>query len=90
MHATKPPPSPSKRPVNLSLDAQLVERAKALGMNVSGTVEALLAAEVERVYWQRWNDDNREAIAHYNARVAREGLPLVRHRSFARGVPDEA
>lgn len=89
MHTSKPLP-PSKRPVNLSLDAQLVERAKALGMNVSGTVEALLAAEVERVYWQRWNADNREAIAHYNARIAREGLPLARHRSFARGVSDEA
>ncbi|MEO7853341.1 MAG: type II toxin-antitoxin system CcdA family antitoxin [Rubrivivax sp.] len=71
-----------KRSVNLSLNAKVVERARELGMNVSATVDALLAEEVSKLHWARWNEENREAIEHYNARIAREGLPLARYRSF--------
>lgn len=78
-----PRPSESaKRAVNLSLSARTLEQARALGLNLSATVDALLAEEVRRRYWERWNDDNREAIDHYNERIAREGLPLARYRSF--------
>jgi antitoxin CcdA len=73
---------PSKRAVNLSLDAKVLDTARGLGLNLSATVDALLAEEVRRLYWQRWNSENREAIEHYNARIAREGLPLARYRSF--------
>jgi antitoxin CcdA len=71
-----------KRSVNLSLNAKVLERARELGMTVSATVDALLAEEVSKLYWARWNEENREAIEHYNARIAREGLPLARYRSF--------
>ena len=74
----------AKRPVNLSMSSRTLERARAMGMNLSATVDQLLAAEVERQYWARWNEDNQAAIAAYNARIAREGLPLARHRSFMR------
>jgi len=56
--------------------------ARELGMNVSQTVDGLLAAEVKRQYWERWNDENKEAVAAYNARIAKEGLPLAKYRSF--------
>ncbi len=72
----------AKRSVNLSLNAKVLERARELGMNVSATVDALLAEEVSKQYWARWKEENREAIEHYNARIAREGLPLARYRSF--------
>lgn len=75
----------AKRAVNLSLNAKVLDTARDLGMNISATVDALLAEEVRRRYWERWNEDNREAIEHYNARIAREGLPLARYRSFAKG-----
>ncbi len=80
-------PSPAdsaKRAVNLSLSTRTLEQARALGMNLSATVDALLAQEVRRRYWERWNEDNRDAIDHYNERVAREGLPLARYRTFLR------
>lgn len=73
---------PARRAVNLSLDAKVLDTARELGMNLSATVDALLAEEVRRRYWERWNTENREAIEHYNARIAREGLPLARYRSF--------
>ena len=71
-----------KRPTNLSLNSKVLEMAKELGMNISQTVDALLAEEVTRRYWARWNEENKEAIEAYNARIAREGLPLAKYRSF--------
>ena len=71
-----------KKPTNLSLNSKVLEKARELGMNVSQTVDALLAAEVRRCYWQKWNEENKDAVAEYNARIAREGLPLTKYRTF--------
>ncbi len=75
-----------KRATNLSLNSKVLDTAKELGMNISATVDELLMAEVTRRYWERWNEDNKEAIADYNARIEREGLPLAKYRSFAKGL----
>jgi antitoxin CcdA len=74
-----------KRATNLSLNAKVLDVARELGMNLSATVDVLLAEEVRKRYWERWNEENKEAIAHYNARIEREGLPLARYRSFMKG-----
>ena len=74
-----------KRATNLTLNSKVLDLAKELGMNISATVDELLAAEVKRRYWERWNEDNKGAIEDYNARIEREGLPLARYRSFAKG-----
>ena len=72
----------AKKATNLSLNAKVLEMAREMGMNVSQTVDTLLAAEVRRRYWEQWNEDNREAVAEYNARIASEGLPLAKYRTF--------
>lgn len=72
----------AKRPINLSLNTRVLEMAKELGMNVSATVDGLLAEEVKRRWWERWREENKQAIEHYNARIEREGLPLARYRTF--------
>ena len=69
-----------KRPINLSLNAKVLDMAKEMGLNISQTVDALLTDEVLKRYWERWNVDNAEAIAHYNARIAREGTFAQRIR----------
>ncbi len=71
-----------KRPVNLSINARTLELARELGMNISQTVDTLLADEVQRRYWEQWNERNKDAIDAYNARIAKEGLPLAKYRSF--------
>ncbi len=71
-----------KKPTNLSLNAEVLAMAKELGMNISRTVDALLAQEVKRQYWARWQAQNQDAIASYNARIEQEGLPLDAYRSF--------
>ena len=77
-----------KKATNLSLNSKVLEAAREMGMNVSQTVDELLAAEVKRRYWERWSEDNKEAIAAYNARIAKEGLPLAKYRSFSRSLGD--
>jgi antitoxin CcdA len=75
-----------KRATNLSLNAKVLDAARELGMNVSQTVDALLAEEVRKRYRDRWNEENREAVEHYNERIEREGLPLAKYRTFAKGL----
>lgn len=72
----------AKKATNLSLNAKVLDAAKALGMNISQTVDTLLADEVKRRYWQKWNEENAHAIDHYNQRIQREGLPLAKYRTF--------
>ena len=78
LHFDKAP----KKATNLSLNSKVLELARELGMNVSQTVDALLAEEVKRRYWERWNEENKEAIDAYNARIEKEGLPLAKYRTF--------
>jgi len=74
-----------KREVQLQLNSKILDRAQELGMDVSETVDELLAEVVNKRYWERWNEDNKEAIAAYNERIEREGIPLARYRTFMRG-----
>jgi antitoxin CcdA len=74
-----------KRATNLTLNSKVLDLARELGMNLSQTVDTLLAEEVRRRYWERWNADNKDAIDAYNHRITRDGLPLAKYRSFAKG-----
>ena len=77
-----------KRAINLHLNGKVLEMAREMGLNISQTVDALLTEEVLRRYWQNWQQDNAEAIAHYNERIEREGLFSDRYRSFMRPAAD--
>jgi antitoxin CcdA len=77
-----------KKATNLSLNSGLLDAARQLGMNLSQTVNALLADEVKRRYWAKWNEDNREAISAYNDRIAEHGLALSKYRSWGQSLGD--
>jgi antitoxin CcdA len=62
-----------KRAINLSLNSKVLDMAKAMEMNISQTVDALLTEAVLKKYWEGWNERNKGAIAAYNERIAREG-----------------
>lgn len=68
--------------VNLTLDAEVAETARALGLNMSRLAEAAIveAAKVERN--RLWRAENSDAIAAYAEEVAQDGLPLARFRTF--------
>lgn len=68
--------------VNLTLDADVAEQARTLGLNMSRLAEAAIveAAKVERN--RLWRAENQAAIAAYADEVARDGLPLAQFRTF--------
>ncbi|XDB00395.1 type II toxin-antitoxin system CcdA family antitoxin (plasmid) [Sulfitobacter sp. LCG007] len=68
--------------VNLTLDADVAETARALGLNMSRLAEAAIldAAKAERN--RLWRAENADAIGKYAEEVDREGLALARFRSF--------
>jgi len=77
-----------RKATNLTLNCKVLEVARELGMNVSKTVDALLAKEVERVYWEQWKEQNKDAMEDYNARIRREGIWGAKYRTFARSLGD--
>lgn len=77
-----------KKATNLSINSKILEAARDLGMNISQTVDTLLAEEVRRRYWQKWNEENKDAIDHHNARIAKYGLPLAKFRTFGESLGD--
>ena len=72
----------AKRAANLSVNAELLDRAKALEINLSATLEKALEAEVRARLREKWLEENREAIAAYNERVARDGVAGDYVRAF--------
>ncbi len=78
----------AKKATNLSLNIKVLEAAREMGMNLSQTVDTLLADEVKRRYWVKWNEDNKEAIAAYNERIAKHGLPLAKYRTWGKSLGD--
>ncbi len=69
----------------MKLNDKIPGMARELRMDISQAQDALLAQEVQRRDWERWNEQNKDAIANYNLRVEREGLPLARYRTFMKG-----
>ena len=61
---------PSKKALNLSVDAELLEAARREGLNLSAVMERALAAETAR----HWLETNRDAIEAYNADVRAKGV----------------
>ena len=68
--------------VNLTMDAEVAQTARGLGLNMSRLAEAAIAeaAKVERN--RIWRLENAKAIASYSDEIATEGLALAKYRSF--------
>jgi len=63
-----------KRAVNLFVDAELLDDARRMEINISDTLEQRLRTLVRVEREKRWLSENQEAIAAYNRRVAEHGL----------------
>lgn len=71
-----------KRATNVSINEGLLEAARALDINLSATLEKALDAEVRARRREKWLEENREAIAAYNERIARDGMLSDHVRAF--------
>jgi antitoxin CcdA len=75
-------PSRKKTATNLSLRADLVTRAKALGLNLSEVCEAALVSAIRKQEQAAWLEENRTSIDAYNAAVEKRGLFSDDWRAF--------
>ncbi|HEY0832319.1 MAG TPA: type II toxin-antitoxin system CcdA family antitoxin [Azospirillum sp.] len=71
-----------KRPTNVSLNSDLLEQARALGINLSKACERGIAQQLAEERGRRWLHENRVALESSNAYVEKHGLPLARYRQF--------
>lgn len=75
-------PKRRKKSANLSIDADLLRDAKALGINLSQFAEEKLVEEVRRRRWDAWRSENRAAIEAYNRHIERDGIFGEEYRRF--------
>lgn len=68
--------------VNLTVDADIAEEARALGLNMSRLAETAIAEAAKAERNRLWREENRAALDAYAEEVAREGLPLASYRTF--------
>lgn len=73
---------PARRSTSMTLDAALLDEARALGINISRAAEAGLATAVKQARREAWQRENAEAIAATNAYFEEHGLPLADYRQF--------
>lgn len=74
--------SAPKRAANVTVNADLLRRARELDVNLSRTLETALVAEVVRCMRERWLDENRDAIDAYNRDIERNGCFADAMRAF--------
>lgn len=72
----------AKRATNLSLSVEVLDAAKALGINVSHACDSHLREVVRQEQARRWRKEHADFIAHYNHTLEAEGLPLDQWKSF--------
>lgn len=72
----------AKRPTNLSLNAQVLDAAKALGINVSQACDRHLSELVRAEQMRRWQAEHADFMSAYNSTVRDVELPLDAWRTF--------
>lgn len=75
-------PAPNRRATSLPMDRQLLDDARALGVNVSRAAEAGLTAALKEAREAAWKRENAGAIAFWNTYIEENGLPLADFRQF--------
>ena len=70
------------RSTNLRLNGDLVDRAKAAGLNLSRECEAHLAEVLKTRMEARWLAENQEAFRAYNEYIEQNGLFSDGQREF--------
>lgn len=71
-----------RRSTSLTLDSELLDQARALGVNISRAAEAGVLAAVKAEKARRWKEENAEAVAAYNRWIEENGVPLARYRKI--------
>ncbi len=63
-----------KKPTNLSVNSDLLKKARGMKINLSATLEQALALQVQTTVRDLWLKDNKEAIEALNDLAEKNGL----------------
>ena len=63
-----------KQRLNVTVRADLIERAREQGLNLSSVLEETLTERLRKAEGERWLTENAQAIAHHKARIAKDGM----------------
>ena len=74
--------SAPKKATNLSLNSDLLKKAKALKINLSATLEQTLNSQLAKIEEKKWVKDNKQAIKAYNNVVEERGCFSDDYRAF--------
>ncbi len=72
----------SKKPTNLSINSDLLAKARELNINLSSTLEKALAELVLKQEREQWITENKTAIDKYNDFVEENGVLSDGLRNF--------
>ncbi len=75
-------PHAPKRAANLSVNGDLLNKAKDLDINLSATLEQALTEVLKKKQREQWLAENRKAISAYNEYVEANGVFSDSQRSF--------
>ena len=71
-----------KKPTNLTINSDLLNKAKELKINISSVLEHALAEKVKQSKQDQWLLENSESIASYNQNIEAFGLFSDTERTF--------
>ena len=71
-----------RKSTSLSLDADLIARAKDVGVNLSRAAEAGIKDQVRKAEADLRKSNNKDAFAAYDKFISEHGILLSKHRMF--------
>ena len=74
--------SAPKKATNLSINSDLLQKAREFKINLSATMENALANIVKEKQEKKWLEANKQAIQEYNKHVGQHGVFSKELRSF--------
>ena len=74
--------SAPKKATNLSVNSDLLMKARSLKINLSATLEHALVSDVRKAEREKWQIENREAIKALNELAENNGLFSDSYRDF--------
>ena len=75
-------PHAKKKATNLSINSDLLKKAKELQINISNSLEKTLIELIKEQEAKNWAKENNSSINSYNERVSKQGIFSDEIRSF--------
>ena len=75
-------PKAARRSTSMTLDAEVLEEARRLGINVSQAAQMGVIAAIGSERARIWKQENAGAVADYNTFIEKSGVPMAEFRKF--------